>query len=517
MLRDLILLLPINLLAIGGILILILSLVSKRKAGASFTGYFSSLILIITGFLCYFLWDGEEAVLSYPYFRNMLILNEYTMFFSILIIFAGIISVFISIDYLPQQEIDYGEYYTLLVFSVLGMIVMVSAREIITLFLGLEIMSICLYVLSGFKRKSTFSTEGSLKYFIMGAFSSGFFLLGTAFLYGITGSTNIEVISRYFLTNPPFEDYLFSSIAIFSLIVAFGFKIGLVPFHMWVADVYQGSPTPAVAWMSAGVKVAGFSAMGRFFLMVFQNREFLNFPLDFSWAILVLSIITMTFGNILALLQTNVKRLLAYSSIAHAGYILLGFWAFSGESDKGIGQLNSSVPFYLFTYVLATLITFGIVSLQGAKDREDMGLEVFSGFSSRHPFLAVIFSIGLLSLAGIPPMAGFFGKFYLFKEVLLLNPEKNLPYIIIGVLNSVLAVYYYLKVIVYIYMKPEKEDVATIKSAPAFIAIVFACILTLHGGIFPSIYLNKSISASKKTLTNTIIYYLNTHTAKKTN
>ncbi|MBM4389252.1 MAG: NADH-quinone oxidoreductase subunit N, partial [Deltaproteobacteria bacterium] len=264
------------------------------------------------------------------------------------------------------------------------------------------------------------------------------------------------------------------------LIVSFGFKVAAVPFHFWTPDVYEGAPVPVAGWMAAGVKAAAFAGMGRVFYVIFSNEDFSELPISWNAVWLILSILTMTIGNLIALVQMNIKRILAYSSIAHAGYILLGFYAAKN------GTLNPAVPFYLVTYIAATIGAFSVLSMLGGGGEEDINLFTAAGLSKRRPFLALILLICLFSLAGIPPTAGFLGKFYLFKEVLLVDVDKNLIFVIIAVLNSVVAAYYYLRIIVYMYMHEPSREIKTISSIPAIIVMLVIAALILQIGLFPT-------------------------------
>jgi len=369
-----------------------------------------------------------------------------------------------------------GEYYALLLLATASTMLMGAATDLIIIFLGLEILSIPVYVLTGLNRARLESGEAALKYFLLGAFASGFFLYGIALTYGAPGTTNLAGIVS-FLGNASAGAYLY--IALGLLLIGLAFKVALVPFHMWVPDVYQGAPTSVTAFMSVGAKAAGFTALARVLLYAFPT-------LESSWTVPVatLAVLTMTLGNLTAIAQSDIKRMLAYSSIAHAGYILVGVVAANEAGAAGI-------LFYLPAYALmnvgafATAIVVGPALSPSKGQRGEPGVELadYTGLASRRPFLAATMAIFMLSLAGVPPMAGFLGKFYLFSAAV----QANLTWLaLIGVLNSVLSAFFYLRVIVVVYMKEAEEPKALSLSWPLGVAVALAALGTVALGLWPS-------------------------------
>jgi len=356
------------------------------------------------------------------------------------------------------------------------MMVMASGTELMTLFLGLELMSISLYALAGYTRTRMISNESALKYFLLGSFATGFLLYGMALLYGATGTTNLHGISLFLakshLQNP------MPIIGMALLVIGFGFKIAAVPFHMWAPDVYQGAPSPITAFMSAGPKAAAFAAFVRVFVEALPT-------LQSEWVALIwiMAVLTMTVGNVIALVQDNIKRMLAYSSIAHAGYVLV---AFLSAGELGI----SSILYYMLAYTFMNIGAFAIISVLGGKGEDKVNIEDYNGLGYRYPVAAIAMSLFLFSLAGIPPTAGFMGKFYIFSAAI---KEGYLGLAIIGVINSVISVYYYLRVTVAMYMKePAASGVSPslIFSPACIVAILISAFGVLRMGLFPSDYID---------------------------
>jgi len=488
--NDLVLLSPIWLSALTGILVMLIDVMAQRDQKPGYLGYVGAAGLGIAGALAAVLWrDG--ATLTTPFLKGVFTFGPYSLFFGLVVLMMGVASLLIAPDYLNQQDADQGEFYVLIAFSASGMLVFVAATDLIATFLGLETMSLSIYALAASNRNSAISAEAGMKYFILGGLASGFLLFGVAFLYGITGSTNIVTIGKYFMSNPPLGVAVLPSFAMVMLIIGLGFKVAAVPFHFWTPDVYQGSPTPVTIWMAGAVKAAGFAVLARLLLTMFHSDAFDSLAFNYKNVILILALLTMTYGNIVGIVQTDVKRILAYSSIAHAGYVLLGLYAIGTT-----GLLDSSVPFYLFTYAVATIVSFGVVTLMGGAMNEDTSLDRFAGFGRRHPLLGLILIISLLSLAGIPPFAGFASKFYLFRDVLQSNMKHNLPVVIFALVNSLIAVYYYLRIIVAAYMETEQRDDTSYVSIVSYVTIGAAAVALIVIGIYPSTFIEISRVAS---------------------
>ena len=411
--------------------------------------------------------------------QSMYIINDFikvdnvSCSFSIIILAGIIITLFASKNYLIKEDINFGEFYSLLLFAVLGMMLMVHANDILIIFLGLELMSICFYVLAGFMRKRVKSNESAMKYFLLGAFMTGFLLYGIALMYGVAGTTKLSLI---FAGAQAFKSGIF--MAGFGLfLIGFFFKIGVFPFHMWIPDVYEGAPTVVSGMMSTAGKIA---AVGTILPIVI----FINY-IDFRIVFSIAAILTMMFGNIIALAQTNIKRLLAYSSIASAGYIMVGFAAMNAFSLKG-------VTYYLVAYTFMQLGAFIIVSIlekkdDGSRDFKNVNIEDYKGLARRNPVMATFLTIFLFSLAGIPPFAGFWGKYYIFYAAI----EANLIWLsIVGILLSVISVYYYLKVIVYMWFRDSEDSITEPYpvSPLGATAVVLAVAGTLAFGIYPELF-----------------------------
>jgi NADH-quinone oxidoreductase subunit N len=456
-------------LAVFGFLLLLLeAFLPRDKKGI--LAHIAWIGLVISFILCFNLY-GYQLIA----FEGMALADNFALFFSFIFLLSSFFVVLLSLSYLRREENIRGDYYALVLFATMGMMLMASTLDLIVIFLGLEIVSVSLYILSGFRKKDLKSNEASMKFFLMGAFATGFLLYGIALIYGSLGTTNLEKI--IFLV--PYAQtvsgggkdlLLFAGIGL--LIVGFGFKVASVPFHMWMPDVFEGAPTPIAGFISAGPKAAGFAVLLRVFLLALSSIK----P-DWTMIFWILSVLSMTTGNLLALRQTNLKRLLAYSSIAHVGYILIALVA-------GGNTAVSSVMFYLSVYVLMNLGAFAVVISMGSKEKEGTDLfKEYAGAGLKNPFLGVFMAIFMFSLAGFPPTAGFLGKFYIFSSAV---KAGYLGLVIIAVINSLISVYYYLRVIVYMFMKPAEVELKPV-SIPFSLGLVIALtgIGILTFGILP--------------------------------
>jgi NADH-quinone oxidoreductase subunit N len=416
------------------------------------------------------LWDFQETT-----FSGMFLVDNYACFFKLIFLAGSFLIILVSTAYLKREELLHGEYFSLILFSTLGMMLLASGFDLVVIFLGLEIMSVSLYVLAGYKRNDLKSNEASLKYFLMGAFASGFLLYGIVLLYATAGSTNLEEIIKsiaYSNTGPNLLAFAGAGL----LLVGFGFKIASVPFHMWVPDVYQGAPTPVTAFISAGPKAAGFAALLRVFLFSFVTIE-----LDWVSIVWVMAALTMTAGNIIAIAQSDIKRMLAYSSIAHAGYVLVALVA---GGATGV----SSALFYLLAYTFMNIGAFTIVILLGKKGEENTALVDYSGLGSRSPVLAILMTVFMFSLAGFPPTAGFMGKFYVFSAAV---KSGFIWLVVIGVLNSLISVYFYLRIVVLMFMHPPQPKAQRVLVTPgASLVLLITLWAVLHLGILPDSFLS---------------------------
>jgi NADH-quinone oxidoreductase subunit N len=445
---DLMVIAPELVVLLTALLVMVLDLfLPKEQKGR--LAWLSLVGVVAAGALSYSLWGSRGAEL-----QDMLAADGYGLFLNLVILATAALAILFSVNYVGQIGLAEGEYYTLLLLSATGMMLMAAAINFMTIFLALEILSIALYVLVGLNRADQRSGEAALKYFLLGAFATGFLLYGMALVYGQAGTTSLAGVRDYVLSLNSFPALLTAGLGL--MIVGFGFKVALVPFQMWTPDVYQGAPTSVTAFMSVGAKTAGFAALGRVVIYAFGNVQG-----QWVWVLGVLAALTMTVGNLAALRQTSLKRMLAYSSIAHAGYILVGLAA---ANSLGIG----GVLFYLFSYAFMNVAAFAVVlaverlgpAAGGGETTED-----FAGLAYRKPVLAVAMAIFMFSLAGVPPLAGFLGKLYVFSAAI----QARLTWLaIFGVLNSVVSAYYYLRVVVTMWMREEaSEEAGRARVSPA--------------------------------------------------
>ncbi|MGE5643650.1 MAG: NADH-quinone oxidoreductase subunit N [Byssovorax cruenta] len=395
-------------------------------------------------------------------FNNMVVLDGFSTFVNALLLLSGLLGIGLSFGYIKRMNLERGEYYTLMLFSISGMMLMAQAGDLIVVFLALELLSIPLYVLAAFDRPKVESEEAGLKYFLLGAFATGFVVYGTTLVFGATGTTSLNGIVTFLGSNE--TPNLLLSIGAALILVGLGFKIAAVPFHMWTPDVYQGSPTAVTAFMAAGAKIAGFAALLRVFATAFPS-----IAVDMTGVLWAISALTMILGNLIAISQSNIKRMLAYSSIAHAGYILM---AFGPYGNKEVASVSIAAGlFYLVSYAITNFGTWGVViALEKA---EGKGLEIrdYAGLGRKYPGLAAAMTIFMLSLIGLPPTLGLVGKFYLFRAVIA-GGFTGLA--IIGVLTSLVSAYYYLRVVVTMYMQegdPERSRESFLDLTTAFTAI----------------------------------------------
>src|SRR5215813_560360 len=400
---------------------------------------------------------------------GMVRVDAFSIFFHVLVIAISAVVILASFEYLDYQQMRIGEYYSLILFGTVGMALMSSAVELVLIFIALEISSISSYILAGLRRRVASSTESSLKYFLLGSFATAFFLYGVALIFGATGSTSIYVISDALHSGQTSE---LAYLAMALMFVGIGFKVASAPFHIWTPDVYEGSPAPVVGLMSTGPKAAAFAVLLRilFGAMLTTSNAWL-------WLIWVSAVLSMTIGNIGALLQNNVKRMLAYSSIAHAGYLLI---AFAARNDVGI----AAAIFYAASYAAMNVGAFAVVSHFARAGERYVSIDDYAGLGRRSPLLALTLTIFMLSLIGIPITGGFFAKFYVFNAAL----KSNLVWLtIIGVINSGIASYYYLRLIVVMYMHDPHEEgrLALPVPAPLAIALVISAAATIYLGLQP--------------------------------
>jgi NADH-quinone oxidoreductase subunit N len=411
-------------------------------------------------------------------YSGLLAIDEYSWFFKLLFLTGAALAIIISLKYLDIEREHHGEYYALILFATMGMMFMAGAMDLITLYISLETMAIATYILVGFLRGNQRSNEASLKYFLLGAFSSGVILYGMSLLYGIAGSTRFSEISDA-LEQRPANDPI-SMIALVALTAGLFFKIAAVPFHQWTPDAYEGAPTSITAYMSVAVKAASFAMMLRIFW-------FALLPLRPHWVLIltVVSILTMSVGNIAAMTQTNIKRLLAYSSISHAGYILLGLIAGNATELNPTGV--TGIVIYLFVYTFTNIGVWAIVVALRRKDIIGEQVDDLNGLIYKQPTAAVLMLIFLLSLAGMPPTGGFIAKYYLFAGLIDSDHSKLA---VIAVLNAAVSMYFYLRIVVAMFMKESNEKTGLALSPGIVVALALALIFTLWIGFYPDPFIH---------------------------
>ncbi|MBE7176832.1 MAG: NADH-quinone oxidoreductase subunit N [Mucilaginibacter polytrichastri] len=410
-------------------------------------------------------WNNNPA----PVYSGMMWFDHYAVAFSAITIFTTLLILLLTKSYFESISRNVAEYYTLILFSLTGILVMVSFQNLTMLFVGIEIMSVCLYILAGIRKADFSSNEASLKYFLMGAFSTGFLLFGIALLYGATGSFSLDVIKKYVLDHNEIDPLMYTGIAL--IIVGMSFKVGAAPFHFWTPDVYEGSPALITAFMSTVVKTAGFAAFLRLFMICFG-------PLGDFWmpVLMVISILTLFIGNITALFQTSFKRMMAYSSISHAGYMLFAILSLGAQSQV-------AVFVYAAAYSVASVVAFAVLLMVKKATGSDT-FESFNGLGKSNPFMAFCLTVAMLSLAGIPLTAGFVGKFFMFSVAL---KQYHVLLVVLAVVNAIISIYYYFRVIVAMYFNDQQRQAIAM---PQLYSIVLgvAAVITLLAGIYPSVF-----------------------------
>jgi NADH-quinone oxidoreductase subunit N len=472
---DYIRFLPEILLTFCGIAVMMLEAVSRGKR--TYLG-----LIALAGVACAFAANFFSYSQAGPAFQNMLIVDGYGAFFRALVLGAGFLCILTSLGYLDREGAQAGEYYALILFSLVGQCVLATASDLIMVFIGLEISSIATYVLAGFLRDDRRNTEAALKYFLLGSFATAFLLYGIAWVYGITGVTNLVQVQR--VLEQQQRPSIIAALAAALIFVGLGFKVSIAPFQMWAPDVYQGAAAPVSAFLSAAPKAAAFAVFFRVFMTSFR-------PLNDRWSWLVwgCALATMLIGNLAALVQTNVKRLLGYSSIAHAGYVLV---ALASASSLGV----AAAMFYLASYALMNIGAFSVISHVAARGEKYVKIEDLAGLGRRAPVMAALLAIFVFSLIGVPLTGGFLGKFYVFRAAL----GSHLVWLtVLGLINSAIAAYYYLKIIAAIYMQEPADTPAELTAAPVSLrlAIWASALGTLFLGIFPAPLLSfVSFSAS---------------------
>ncbi|HKX00221.1 MAG TPA: NADH-quinone oxidoreductase subunit N [Bryobacteraceae bacterium] len=469
---DLIRFLPETILIAAGTLLMVLVPLMGRRHQSRLYGHVSILALAAAIAAAV-----HAAANPGPAFSGMLSADGFAAFFRVLVLGVGILVVLASYRFLAREGVDTGEFHALILFSVAGQCVMVSAGELIMIFIGLEISSISSYILAGYLRDDRRANEAALKYFLLGSFATAFFLYGIAWIYGLTGTTTLSAIRGVLASRELSPSPVLIGFSAALMFVGLTFKVSGAPFQIWAPDVYQGAPSPVTAFLSAGPKAAAFAVFLRIFMTAFE-------PIGAGWEPLVWlsAILSMVIGNFAALTQSNVKRLLAYSSIAHAGYVLV---AVAARSETG----TAAAMFYLAAYALMNVGAFAVVTHLSGKGERFQNVDDFSGLASRQPFTAALLTIFLLSLIGVPLTGGFFGKFYIFRAAL----ASHLVWLtVLGLLTTAVAAYYYLRILVVMYMREPSEASLEVEplSVPMTAALVLSALGTFFLGIFPSAVLN---------------------------
>lgn len=463
---DLTLIAPLLTITAWAIVLLLVDAFLIPDERKKLTGYLALAGLAVTAVVALPLWNVDGST-----FSDMVVLDRYGLTLTWLFLLIGALTIAMALDYLPRHDIEQGEFYPLILFAVASMILLAQATDLIVIFLGIELLSLTLYILTGFAYPRVTSEEAGMKYLIMGAFAAGFFVYGIALIYGATGTTNLAAIGAHLAAQPfVLNEQILLLAGVALLLITFGFKIALVPFHMWTPDVYEGSPTPVAAFMSVGTKAAALAAL----LRILNSA----LPLAHEFWLPVLSVlaaVTMLVGNLGALTQTNVKRMLAYSSVSHAGYVLLGVIV---ATERGA----EAFLFYMLAYALTNLGAFAVVVALEQRGESAWSLDDFSGLFQRQPLLAIAMAIFMFSLAGVPPTAGFIAKFYVFTAAY----EGGLGWLaLIGLLTSALAVYFYLRIVLRMFTREPERSFEPALDRGLKVDIALAAALTLLIGLIP--------------------------------
>jgi len=432
---DLLAILPLTVLTGWAVLLIVADLFIPRDR-KSLTAILAAAGLLVTLALA-LMQAGQERVA----FNGMVVVDGFSIFLTVLFAASGLVGIALAYDYLKRMQIERSEYYILLLFSISGMILMASAADLIVVFMALELLSIPLYVMAGFARPRLDSEEAALKYFLLGAYAGGFVVYGVALVFGATGTTSLQSIVAVVTAGQ--ANMTLMAVGAALILIGLGFKVAAVPFHMWTPDVYQGSPTPVTAFMAVGAKAGGFAALLRVFVVAFPSLSD-----DLTPVLWALAALTMILGNVVAISQSNIKRLLAYSSIAHAGYILMAIVPFGQQAVRS--DAVASALFYLAAYAFTSFGAWAVVIALEKSEQKGLALDDYAGLGAKYPLLAASMAVFMLSFTGVPPTLGFVGKLYLFRTTL---EGGFIGLSILGVLTSLVSAYYYLRVVVIMYMR----------------------------------------------------------------
>jgi NADH-quinone oxidoreductase subunit N len=478
---DLVWLVPMIILMSTGILLVLAEAFFLGRDRAALAGLTvaGSVAAMISAILLYRqLEDGQTVRIL----GDMLVADR--MSYVLTALFSGIAAVtaLITPGHQREHQWENGEYFGVMLLAVSGMVMLAQAANLVTIFLGIETMSIGVYVMCALRRRSRRGNEAAMKYFLMGAFATGFLVYGMALLYGAAGTTSLFAMQDRLLQS---ENPGLIIAGVFLIIVAFGFKVAAVPFHMWAPDAYEGAPTPVTAFMAAAVKAAAVAAMIRVFGTALGGDVLPFGTLGWASPMVVIAAITITIGNIAAIRQDNIKRMLAYSSISHGGVLLVGIAALG----LGSGTADNALIYYLIAYSVTTMGAFAVVAYVGSRDRERQLIDDWAGLAGKHPAAALAMTVCLLSLGGMPPTGGFFGKFYLFKAAMEVSDGQLLWLVILGIVNSAISIYYYLRIVTAMYFR-DSTDPMTVTRSPGLVFVIAMCpILILELGLMPGFWL----------------------------
>ncbi len=492
-LSTLIALSPLLTVAFGGLALMIVDAFSDDTAELA---TLSTVVLLCGAALALGLMYSNHPLTAPLPIAPYLAVDRMAQFFNVTICLGGALSTLLAGGYLREHGLERGEFYAITLFSAFGAMVLASSTDLLSLFIGLETMSLGVYCLVAFRRGSARAAEGALKYFLLGSFAAAILLFGAALLYGATGHTDFVGIGQAMAEDGTVSLPL-AILGLMLLIVGLLFKVSAVPFHMWTPDAYEGAVTPATTFMSIVVKAAAFAVLVRTLFVSFSDQLSASFDTGWPSALVAFAVITMIYGNLAAAVQSNVKRMLAYSSIAHAGYILIGVAAMFAPDSRG--EAMSAVFYYLAAYTVSNALAFGSLIALGSHGREAVSYEDLAGAGRRHPWIAVPFILGELSLMGFPPTAGFLGKWYVFSAALTAGPQLIWP-VVIGVLTSVIGAYYYLRVIVYLFMRapqPGAPIAVPMRSGYVVVALVISGYLVLQLGVLPQRTIELALAAAK--------------------